>query len=78
MESPLAPPAQTSMPDWLLIATIGVSIMLALVAAAMMFVRTRPMPEDEQGQQPRRYIDPVLLISAAGVILLALAAWILR
>jgi hypothetical protein len=57
---------------------IIVSILLALLAAGMLFVRVRPASSAAEGEGPARYIDPVLLLSVLGVIVLALAAWWLR
>lgn len=47
--------------------------MLALVVIGLMLARART--DADSSGTPRVIVDPVLLLSAVGVILLALAAW---
>jgi hypothetical protein len=65
-------------PDWLLNVVIVVSVVLALLAAGMLFVRVRPATGGAEREGSARYIDPVLLLSVLGVLVLAFAAWWLR
>jgi hypothetical protein len=64
--------------DSLALGIVIFSILLAVLVAALLFARVRPAPGDEPLRHPSRYIDPVLLVSALVVVLLALAVWWLR
>lgn len=83
---------RTATPGWLT-ATIAIAaILLALLAIAFMFWRVDSPdstvttdatdgagPSDNAPRRyPTVYNDPVLVISALGVIALAIAAWLLR
>lgn len=68
---------QTDVPDWLAIAVIIASVLLAVATLSMMLLRLRPSA-DEDTSTARIVRDPVLLISAIGVMALAVAAWLLR
>jgi hypothetical protein len=77
---PLLPPLQSTIPEWLTLAIVVISVALALAAVVMMTQQARPAPGDAAGGEryPRRYLDPVLFSSALVVILLAVVVWILR
>jgi hypothetical protein len=62
-------------PGWLRLAVVGGSIVLALIAVALM-LRQCPAEVDKPAGRGRR-VDPMLLITAVLVILLALAALLL-
>lgn len=64
--------------DWLALTMVAVSIVLAMTAASMLFFRPRSAPGDTSDQPPARYMDPVLLVSAAIVIGLGIVIWLLR
>jgi hypothetical protein len=75
------PLLQTSVPDWLALAVVIASITLAVVTLSLMLLRLRPAPDGEPNHASgivRDPVDPVLLLSAACVIALACAAWLLR
>ncbi len=72
------PPMQSGVPDWLALAVVIASIALAVLTLSLMLLRLRPATDDESGSVPGIVRDPVLLLSAAGVIGLAVAAWLLR
>ena len=78
MRFPTIPPLQTSVPDWLALAVVIASIVLAVVTLSLMLLRLRPAPDEESGGTAGIVRDPVLLLSAACVIALAVAAWLLR
>jgi hypothetical protein len=67
-----------STPGWLALSVVVASIVLALLAVALMFARSTAGGGDVPGERGQRYVDPVLIVSAAGVIALAVAAWVLR
>ncbi len=69
---------QAGVPDWLALSVVVASITLAVVTLSLMLLRVRPAPDEETGRAPSTVRDPVLLLSATGVILLAVAAWLLR
>lgn len=77
MHTPTIPPMQTNVPDWLALGAIAASIVLAVVTLSMMLARLRPAA-DEDISTARIVRDPILLISALGVVALAVAAWLLR
>ena len=70
-------PARAAGPDWLMGVVVGASIFLAMVTIGLMLLRARPTADDPVSRPPVVF-DPVLLGSAIAVILLALAAWLLR
>jgi hypothetical protein len=72
------PLLQTSVPDWLALAVVIASIILAVVTLSLMLLRLRPAPDGEPNHASGIVRDPVLLLSAACVIALACAAWLLR
>ena len=72
------PLLQTSVPDWLALAVVIASIVLAVVTLSLMLLRLRPAPDEEPGSTAGIVRDPVLLLSAVCVIALAVAAWLLR
>lgn len=71
-------PMRADVPDWLALSVVIASIALAVVTLSLMLLRLRPASEEETGNAPATIQDPVLLLSAVGVILLAVAAWWLR
>lgn len=71
-------PVLVTTPEWLAASIVIVAIALALLAAVAMFRRVKTTSGDDTGHSQPAYIDTVLLLSAAGVIALALAAWALR
>lgn len=71
-------PYQTDLPDWLALAVVVASILLALLTLSLMLLRLRSASDEEPRTTPAVVRDPVLLVSAVGVILLAIAAWLLR
>ena len=71
-------PLQTGVPDWLALAVVIASIVLAVLTLSLMLLRLRPATDEEPGNTSRTVRDPVLLLSAACVIALAVAAWLLR
>ena len=71
-------PLQTSVPDWLALAVVVVTVSLAVVTLSLMLLRLRPAPDEELARSSGIVRDPVLLVSAACVIMLAVAAWLLR
>jgi hypothetical protein len=79
MPIPALPVLRSDLPGWISVSIVVVAIAFALLAIALMFVRVRS--DDARGGSagsggsfPTRYLDPVLVISAIVVILLALAA----
>jgi hypothetical protein len=72
------PLLQTSVPDWLALAVVIASIVLAVVTLSLMLLRLRPAPDEEPDSTVGIVRDPVLLLSAVCVIALAVAAWLLR
>ena len=72
------PLLQTTVPDWLALAVVVASIVLAVVTLSLMLLRLRPAPDGEPNHAPGIVRDPVLLLSAVCVIALAVAAWLLR
>ncbi|HUG14055.1 MAG TPA: hypothetical protein VMM78_03465 [Thermomicrobiales bacterium] len=70
-------PPLAAVSGWMTASIVAASVVLALLAVALMFARARGAGEEAGGQRPV-YIDPVLIVSAAGVIVLALAAWLTR
>jgi hypothetical protein len=77
MRLPSLVPLQTNVPDWLALAVIVASIALAVATVSMMLLRLRPSADEDTS--PARVVrDPVLLTSAVGVVILAVAAWLLR
>jgi hypothetical protein len=77
MPDVLVAPARTSAADWLALAGATTAIVLALLTLGLALARPRRLP-GAAPETPARGADPVLLVSAAVVILLALAAWLLR
>ena len=71
-------PLRADVPDWLALSVVIVSVALAVVTLSLMLIRLRPASDEETGNAPATIRDPVLLLSAVGVILLAVAAWWLR
>ncbi|HYI15121.1 MAG TPA: hypothetical protein VEX37_07000 [Thermomicrobiales bacterium] len=69
---------QAGVPDWLALAVVIASIVLATLTLSLMLLRLRPTPDEEPDNTSGIVRDPVLLLSAAGVIVLAVAAWLLR
>lgn len=67
-----------SVPEWLMLSIVVASSVLALLAVALMFMRSAAAGSEKTGERGQRYIDPVLIVSAAGVVALAVAAWLLR
>jgi amino acid transporter len=67
------PVLRSDLPGWLSVSIVVVAIAFALLAIGLMFVRVRS-DDARGGNFPTRYLDPVLVISAIVVILLALAA----
>lgn len=65
-------------PDWLALAVVIASMLLAILTVSLMALRLRPAADEEPGRAPSRVRDPVLLLSAACVVVLAVAAWLLR
>ena len=78
MSSALVVPLRASVPDWLALAVVVVAVALAVVTISLMVLRVRPAPDQEAGSWPATVRDPVLLVSAISVIVLAIAAWLLR
>ena len=78
MRFPMISPLQTGVPDWLALAVVIASIVLAVLTLSLMLLRLRPATDEEAGATSRTVRDPVLLLSAACVIVLAVAAWLLR
>lgn len=78
MRPPIIPLLQTSVPGWLALAVVITSIVLAVVTLSLMLLRLRPATDEHSQDTARAIRDPVLLLSAACVILLAVAAWMLR
>lgn len=78
MVSAIVVPLQTGVPDWLALTVVSASVVLAVLAFSLMLLRLRPAPDEETGSVPSTIRDPVLLLSIAGVIMLAVAAWLLR
>lgn len=70
-------PMQAGVPDWLALAVVVASIALAVLTLSLMLLRVRPAPDQEAGSARVIVRDPVLLLSAVGVIVLAVAAWLL-
>ena len=75
------------LPDWLNETLVIAAVALAFLAVALMFRRvdassSRPAGDDPVGlperQYPSVYYDPVLIVSALGIVALAVAAWVLR
>lgn len=71
-------PMQIGVPGWLALAVVIASIILAILTVSLMLVRLRPAPDEDTSTAPSTLRDPVLLLSVVGVILLAIAAWLLR
>ena len=71
-------PLRADVPDWLALSAVIASVVLAGVTLSLMLLRLRPASDEETGNAPATVRDPVLLISAFGVILLAVATWLLR
>jgi hypothetical protein len=71
-------PLRADVPDWLALSVVIASVALAIVTLSLMLLRLRPAPDQETGNAPATVRDPVLFLSAIGVILLAVAAWWLR
>lgn len=61
-----------------MLSIVVASSVLALLAVALMFMRSAAAGSRKTGERGQRYIDPVLIVSAAGVVALAVAAWLLR
>jgi hypothetical protein len=78
MVSEIVVPMQTGVPDWLALAVVIASIVLALLTFSLMLRRLRPAPDQETGGAPAAVRDPMLLLSVAGVVVLAVVAWLLR
>lgn len=62
--------------DWLVVGIVAVAVLLALLSVALMRGRTRPSPSDSGEQDERSYPqltrEPVLIISALVIVVLAL------
>lgn len=71
-------PLQVSVPDWLALAVVVTSILLAMLTLSLMVLRIRPSSDDETASAESTVRDPILLLSILGVIALAIAAWMLR
>jgi hypothetical protein len=74
---PVLPVLRSNLPGWLSVSIVIVAIAFALLAIVLMFVRVRARQDgarSDSGTFPTRYLDPILVISAIVVILLALAA----
>ena len=71
-------PLQTGVPDWLALAVVITSIGLAVLTLSLMLLKLRPATDEEPGTASGIVRDPVLLLSVACVIVLAVAAWLLR
>ena len=71
-------PLRAGVPDWLALSVVVASIVLAIVTLVLMLLRVRPAADEEPGRVQSAIRDPMLLLSVAGVILLAVAAWWLR
>lgn len=71
-------PLQVSVPDWLALAVVVTSILLAMLTLSLMVLRIRPSSDDETAGAESTVRDPILLLSILGVIALAIAAWMLR
>jgi hypothetical protein len=86
------PVASAATPEWLTGTLAVAAILLATLAVALMFRRVdvsgpaaagdsdarSRTPAETPRRYPAVYYDPVLVISALGVIGLAIAAWLLR
>ncbi len=60
-------------------AVVSVTLVACLLAAGVLgTVFLRPRVDPDSGVRPDRQIDPVLIVSALGVIGLAIAALLLR
>ena len=61
--------------DWLVVGIVAVAVLLSLLSVALMLGRTRPFPGDSGEQDERSYPqltrEPVLIISAFAIIVLA-------
>jgi hypothetical protein len=64
-----------AVPGWLRLAVVGGNIVLALATVGLMLLQ-RPAGADESARRGQ-LVDPMLLVTAMLVILLALAAWLL-
>jgi hypothetical protein len=71
-------PTLTTATEWLTVPIIIVSVVLALLSVTLMFMRAATDTGDGSGKRQPPYIDSVLIISAGGVLALALATWWLR
>ena len=71
-------PLQTALPDWLALAVVVASIVLAVLTFSLVLLRLRPAPDEASDSAPATVRDPVLLLSIVSVIVLAIAAWLLR
>jgi len=71
-------PLRAAVPNWLALAVVIASIALALLTLSLILIRIRPAYDEESGSARAMVRDPVLLLSATGVIVLAAAAWLLR
>jgi hypothetical protein len=78
MSSITVVPFQTTVPDWLALAVVLLSVALAIATLSLMLVRVRPAAGEDGDSRPAAARDPMLLISALAVIVLAIAAWLLR
>lgn len=78
MQSLTLSPLQAGVPDWLALAVVIASIGLAALTLSLMLLRLRPATDEEPGNTAGIVRDPMLLLSAACVIVLAVAAWLLR
>jgi hypothetical protein len=70
--------------DWLTATLVLAAIVLALLAVTLMFRRVDVSETNGSGSADTRrsypavYYDPVLIISAIGIVALAIAVWLLR
>ena len=71
-------PLSAGVPDWLALAVVVASILLAILTVSLTLLRLRPSPDEEAGRELTTVRDPVLLLSAVCVVALAITAWLLR
>lgn len=65
----------SGLPEWLIGVLAVAAIGLALLSVILMFARTRPSPDDaESSRYPTLTREPVLIISALIIIVLAVLA----
>lgn len=69
----MLPTLATSIPDSVILGIIALCAVLALATLVFVFVRMQPAPAGEERRPP---FDPVLLGSAAAVLIMAIFAYL--